>query len=72
MNFVSCDKMRVPPFFALFVFFPWGIPLLQGDWSLSCDRGLDFASECENNNNNVLPLSDALCVTPLKNAYIQI
>ena len=26
----------------LFVF-PWGIPQLQGDWSLSCDHGLDYA-----------------------------
>ena len=24
--------------------FPWGIPQLQSDWSLSCDHGLDFAS----------------------------
>ena len=24
--------------------FPWGIPQLQGDWSLSCDHGLDCAS----------------------------
>ena len=30
--------------FGLFVFFPWGIPQLQGDWSLSCDHGLDYAS----------------------------
>ena len=36
----------------LFVFFPWGIPQLQSDWSLSCDRGRDYASECENKNNN--------------------
>ena len=35
----------------LFVFFPWGIPQLQSEWSLSCDHGLDYASECENNNN---------------------
>ena len=27
--------------FGLFVFFPWGIPQLQIDWSLSCDHGLD-------------------------------
>ena len=24
--------------------FPWGIPQLQSDWSLSCDHGLDYAS----------------------------
>ena len=29
--------------FGLFVFFPWGIPQLQSDWSLSCDNGLDYA-----------------------------
>ena len=23
--------------------FPWGIPRLQSDWSLSCDHGLDYA-----------------------------
>ena len=34
-------RMRVPP---KFVFFPWGIPQLQSDWSLSCDHGLDYAS----------------------------
>ena len=33
--------------------FPWGIPQLQSDWSLSCDHGLDYASPCENNNNNL-------------------
>ena len=27
-----------------FVFFPWGIPQLQSDWSLSCDHGLDYPS----------------------------
>ena len=25
-------------------FFPWGIPKLRSDWSLSCDHGLDYAS----------------------------
>ena len=30
--------------FGLFVFFPWGIPQLQSDWSLSCDHRLDYAS----------------------------
>ena len=24
--------------------FPWGIPQLQSDWSLSCDHGLDYAT----------------------------
>ena len=24
--------------------YPWGIPQLQSDWSLSCDHGLDYAS----------------------------
>ena len=24
--------------------FPWDIPQLQSDWSLSCDHGLDYAS----------------------------
>ena len=36
----------------LFVFFFWGIPQLQSDWNLSCDHAIDYASECENNNNN--------------------
>ena len=36
-------KMRVL-LLVLFVFFPWGIPPLQSDWSLSCDHGLDRAS----------------------------
>ena len=27
-----------------FVFFPWGIPQLQSDWTLFCDHGLDCAS----------------------------
>ena len=30
--------------FGLFVFFLWGIPQLQSDWSLSYDHGLDYAS----------------------------
>ena len=29
---------------SLLVFFSWGIPQLQSDWSLSCDHGLDYAS----------------------------
>ena len=29
--------------FGLHVFFPWGIPQLQSDWSLSSDDGLDYA-----------------------------
>ena len=28
------------------------IPQLQGGWSLSCDHGLDYASQCENDNNS--------------------
>ena len=42
MNCVSCDHMRVPPW--VVCVFPWGIPQLQSDWSLSCDHGLDYAS----------------------------
>ena len=30
--------------FDLFCVFPWGIPQLQSDWSMSCDHGLDYAS----------------------------
>ena len=41
MNCVSCG-MRVPPWFVCV--FPWGIPQLPSDWSLSCDHGLDYAS----------------------------
>ena len=41
MNCVSYD-MCVYHF--CFVFFPWGIPPLQSDWSLSCNHGLDYAS----------------------------
>ena len=36
--------MRVPPVWFVCVIFPWGIPQLQSDWSLSCDHGLDYAS----------------------------
>ena len=43
MNCVSCD-ICVPPW--VVCVFPWGIPLLQSDWSLSCDHGLDYASKC--------------------------
>ena len=46
--------MRVPPL-VLYVFFAWGIPQLQSDWSLSCDHGLDYASECENNSHESCP-----------------
>ena len=36
--------------------------LLQRDWSLSCDHGLDRAS-CENsNNNNFVPVVSCLMV----------
>ena len=41
MNCVSYD---IGVYHFWFVFFPWGIPPLQSDWSLSCDRGLDYAS----------------------------
>ena len=37
--------------------FPWGIPPLQSAWSLSCDHGLNYASLCENNNDNVVSVS---------------
>ena len=43
MNCVSCDIYACTTF-GLFVFFPWGIPQLQSDWSLSYDHGLDYAS----------------------------
>ena len=49
MNCVSCD---ICMYHLWFVFFPWGIPQLQRDWSLSFDHGLDNASLCENNSNN--------------------
>ena len=51
MNCVSCD-ICVHHLWFVSVFFPWGIPQLQSDWSLSCDHGLDNASKCENNNSN--------------------
>ena len=55
MNCVGRDipGMRVPPLVCLC--FPWGIPQLQSDWSLSCDHGLDYASERENKNNSKVP-----------------
>ena len=53
MNCVNCD---VCVYHLLFVFFRWGIPQLQRDWSLSCDHGLDYASQCENDNSNNIPL----------------
>ena len=47
MNCVSYYKyicvLVLVPLLVLFVFFSWGIPPLQSDWSLSCDRGLDYA-----------------------------
>ena len=51
MNCVSCDICVYH--LGLCVCFPWGIPQLQSDWSLSCDHGLDYASE---NNNNTTQL----------------
>ena len=35
MNCVSCD---ICVYHLRFVFFPWGIPQLQSDWSLSGDN----------------------------------
>ena len=49
MNCVSCDRCVYHLWFVCV--FPRGIPQLQSDWSLSCDHGLDYASSCENNNN---------------------
>ena len=48
MNCVSCDICVYHLWFVCVL--PSGIPQLQSDWSLSCDHGLDYASECENNN----------------------
>ena len=42
MNCVSCDICVYH--LGLCVCFPWGIPQLQSDWSLSCDHVLDYAS----------------------------
>ena len=42
MNCVSCD---ICVYHLRFVcVFPWGIPQLQSDWSLSCDHGRDDAT----------------------------
>ena len=41
MNCVSYD---ICVYNLWFVFFTWGIPPLQSDWSLSCVHGLDYAS----------------------------
>ena len=41
MNCVSCDICVDHLRFVCV--FPWGIPQLQSDWSLSCDHGLDYA-----------------------------
>ena len=43
MNCVSCDTC-VYHLGLCVVCFPWGIPQLQSDWSLSSDHGLDYAS----------------------------
>ena len=40
---VGVGYMRVP-LLVLLMFFPWDIPQLQSDLSLSCDHGLDYAS----------------------------
>ena len=42
--------------FGLFVFFPWGIPQLQSDWSLSCDHGLDYARTTKTTRRRVIVL----------------
>ena len=42
INCVSCDIDYACTTFELFVFFPWGIPQLQSNWSLSCDHGPDY------------------------------
>ena len=34
------------------VLFPWDNLPLKNDWGLSCDRGLDYRSKCENDSNN--------------------
>ena len=39
----TINNMSVQPLLIVY-FFPWGIPQLQSDWSLSCDGGLDYAS----------------------------
>ena len=43
-----------------------GSPPLQSIWSLSCDHGLDHASECENNNNNNHNNNSNTCLIRLK------
>ena len=54
MNCVSCDTCVYHFCFGLLYSFPWGIPQLQSEWSLSCDHRLDYASLCENNNSNMM------------------
>ena len=44
MNCVSCVIDYACTTSGLFVFFPWGVPQLQSNWSLFCDHGLDYAS----------------------------
>ena len=41
---VNHDSYDICVYHFWFVFFPWGIPPLQSDWSLPCDQGLDHAS----------------------------
>ena len=43
INCISYDRC-VYRYSSCLCFFPWGIPPLQSDWSLSCDHGLDYAS----------------------------
>ena len=42
MNCVSCNVCVYTTFGLCFLFFPWGFPQLQRDWSLSCDHGTDL------------------------------
>ena len=49
--------------FGLSVFFSWGLPQLQSDWSLSCDHGLDYESLCENENK--IP-NTSICLENMK------
>ena len=41
---MNCESYDMCVYRFWFVFFPWDIPPLQSDWSLSCDHGLDYAS----------------------------
>ena len=49
INGVRCD---ICVYHFWFVLFAWGIPPLQSDWSLSCDRKHDFERYFETTKNN--------------------